>query len=454
MSRISPILFIGAMVFGLFISVSYSLLGSVILFFWAGKSEAQLFLVAYNASFKTLLSLALIIGTALTVSSVQNVIPEAIERSFADHQLKNTNYHFYKRRFLSSARSIATAAEFAVLGFVIFSYCQFPLRGLAESLMIIPACAQYALGAYVGRKLYYSERMIHSLLGAVVPRNLSKERELDEVNVCINALSVQAGLFFFVNLIGYNEGPFLYQSILGYGVKTYLTLPALVAAPALLMVSLYSRAVVQRIYDRSIEVEPSGLERDNKKSSGKERLFCSRENTISAVAKRFRVAFSFAGEKRNYVAKVAAVLADRFGEAAILYDKFHEAEFARRDLGFYLPELYRKESDLVIVIVCSDYREKEWCGLEWDAIFDLLKMRRDEDVMLCRFDRALVKGLYSTAGFLELDDLTVGQAAIRILERLALNEGKPKGYYLSGASVECRSQIAESDSNAASSPAE
>ena len=44
--------------------------------------------------------------------------------------------------------------------------------------------------------------------------------------------------------------------------------------------------------------------------------------------KRFRVAFSFAGEKRDFVEKVARILADRFEEKAILYDKYHEAEFA------------------------------------------------------------------------------------------------------------------------------
>ena len=38
-------------------------------------------------------------------------------------------------------------------------------------------------------------------------------------------------------------------------------------------------------------------------------------------AKRFRIAFSFAGEKRDFVAKIAGILAKHFGEAAILYDK-------------------------------------------------------------------------------------------------------------------------------------
>ena len=45
------------------------------------------------------------------------------------------------------------------------------------------------------------------------------------------------------------------------------------------------------------------------------------------MSKRFRIAFSFAGEKRNFVAQVAGILAKRFGEDHVLYDKYHEAEF-------------------------------------------------------------------------------------------------------------------------------
>ena len=146
--------------------------------------------------------------------------------------------------------------------------------------------------------------------------------------------------------------------------------------------------------------------------------------------KRFRVAFSFVGEKRPFVAEIATALAKRFGEARILYDKFHEAEFARRDLGLYLPDLYHDEVDLIVVVVCPDYEQKEWCGLEWDAIFDLLKGRQNDDVMFCRFDRAPLKGLFSTAGFVDLDGKTPELAATRILERLALNEGRPKDFYL------------------------
>jgi hypothetical protein len=57
------------------------------------------------------------------------------------------------------------------------------------------------------------------------------------------------------------------------------------------------------------------------------------------------------------------------GKKAILYDKCHKAEFSIARLGRHLPKLYHEQSDLIVVVICSDYARKEWCGLEWDAMF-------------------------------------------------------------------------------------
>ncbi|MBI3821638.1 MAG: TIR domain-containing protein, partial [Planctomycetes bacterium] len=140
-------------------------------------------------------------------------------------------------------------------------------------------------------------------------------------------------------------------------------------------------------------------------------------------AKRFRVAFSYAGEKRDFVAKVAAVLAPHLGAAAILYDKYHKAEFSRADLALHLSKLYHDEADLVVAVLCPDYVTKEWCGLEWSAIFSLIKERRAGAVMLTRFERANGDGLHANAGYIDLDDETPESAAALILERLKLNDG-------------------------------
>lgn len=152
-------------------------------------------------------------------------------------------------------------------------------------------------------------------------------------------------------------------------------------------------------------------------------------NSGDPKPKRFRIAFSFAGEKRDFVAKVARILADRFGEEKILYDKFHKAEFSHANLGFDLPKLYHDSTDLIVAVFCPDYPNKEWCGLEWRAIFDLIKRGRSNDVMLTRFGHVEGEGLYSLAGYTDLQHETPESAAITILERLALNEGLSKDDY-------------------------
>jgi hypothetical protein len=136
------------------------------------------------------------------------------------------------------------------------------------------------------------------------------------------------------------------------------------------------------------------------------------------VSKRFRIAFSFAGEKRTFVAKVAAILAERFGRDHILYDKYHEAEFARPDLAIHLAALYYDETDLVVAVLCRDYDAKDWCGLEWNAIYGRIKKREANGVMLCRFDQVEGKGLFGLAGFVDLDTKTPDEVATLITQRL------------------------------------
>ena len=147
------------------------------------------------------------------------------------------------------------------------------------------------------------------------------------------------------------------------------------------------------------------------------------------MSKRFRIAFSFSGDKREFVAEIAGILARQFGKERLLYDKYHEAEFARGDLAFYLLDLYHNKTDLVVVVLCNDYEKKEWCSLEWKAIYSLIKGRKADEVMLCRFDLVEGEGLYGLAGFIDLDDKTPAEVATLIAERLALNEGHPKDYY-------------------------
>lgn len=255
MQQVSPFRLMHTLFIGLEISVIFGLLSLALLYWTGGKSEAQLFFVAYTSSFKTLISLGMILGTALIVFYSQKVIPQTIEAAFTEAQLSKTDYSLYKRRFFSLQRSITFSASFVVVAFVIFTYCHFPLPKRAESLMIIAVCTQYALGVYVGRKLCYAGMMLHSLLKADVTRNLFRKRELDEINSYVHIVSTLTVIFVYLHVIGYHGGPFLYDSILGRSIKPFLILPAVIATPVLLIFNFYPRAVLRKIYSQSIDIE-------------------------------------------------------------------------------------------------------------------------------------------------------------------------------------------------------
>lgn len=144
------------------------------------------------------------------------------------------------------------------------------------------------------------------------------------------------------------------------------------------------------------------------------------------MEKRFRVAFSFAGESRAFVSETARLLSNVLGQERVLYDKFYEAEFARPELGLVLPLLYRNEADLIVVILCEDYEKKSWCGLEWRAVLSLIKSGCPESTMLCRFGFIEPPNLLGLAGYVDLDTKTPQQLTNLILERLDIAQRGPQ----------------------------
>lgn len=149
-----------------------------------------------------------------------------------------------------------------------------------------------------------------------------------------------------------------------------------------------------------------------------------KDGATVATNKRFQVAFSFAGEDRAFVEHVAAQLAVCVGRERVLYDKYHEAEFARPNLSTYLQELYLRHSELIAVFLSDNYQQKEWCGVEWRAIQELIKRGEAPTVMLLRFDDAEIPGQYSTDGYVSIGDRTDRQISDLILERLRINASR------------------------------
>jgi hypothetical protein len=136
------------------------------------------------------------------------------------------------------------------------------------------------------------------------------------------------------------------------------------------------------------------------------------------TSRKFKVALSFPGEKREYVSKIAEGLLDRLGEDSVFYDEYYKAELARPNLDTLIQKIYHENSDLIVVFICKEYEQKQWCGLEWRAIRDLIKKRLDERIMFMRFDDSEVSGSFSIDGYIDLRGQSPEEATDLICRRL------------------------------------
>jgi hypothetical protein len=140
---------------------------------------------------------------------------------------------------------------------------------------------------------------------------------------------------------------------------------------------------------------------------------------------RFQIALSFPGEVRHRVEKIAEILSASVPKAAILYDKWLDAELARPGLDVYLTDLYKNHSLLLVFFLCADYARKEWCGLEWRIARDLIKQKQEHRLMSLRLDDAEIPGFHSVDGYLDIRSSSDAEVAEAVLKRLAMLTENP-----------------------------
>lgn len=134
----------------------------------------------------------------------------------------------------------------------------------------------------------------------------------------------------------------------------------------------------------------------------------------------FDAALSFPGEARAYVEQVAAALEHLIGPDRYFYDNNYVAQLARPSLDTFLQAIYRDRSKLIVVFVGADYENKEWCGIEFRAIRQVLNERAADRIMYVRIDDGAVEGVLNLDGYADARRFTPQQIASFIQERVNL----------------------------------
>jgi tetratricopeptide (TPR) repeat protein len=144
-------------------------------------------------------------------------------------------------------------------------------------------------------------------------------------------------------------------------------------------------------------------------------------NTDSSERRRFSIALSFPGERREYVEQVANALLAAFGgergKARIFYDAWHEVLIVGYASNRKLQDIYATASDLIVPFFCEDYRKKKWCGVELRAIEELIFDQEFDRVFPFRFDHVQIPGAFKQDIFPIVSERSAGDVARLILDR-------------------------------------
>jgi MFS family permease len=238
---------------GFILTALYGVLTSASLWFLVPATEFSRYNEAFFITFNCAISGGLVATTAILVLKTQAYVPQIVERAFTERELEKTDYYAQRRRFFSLVRSLTFSSTFAIAAFAIFYVARFPFTGLPEYFMIAFGCAQYAMGVYIGRKLFYVAQMLRSIDGLKISKNLFHGDKLSGLSTYVNAVSTLTAILVFVGVRSYYYAPFSYDSVLGNSARALMLIPAIIAIPVLALFNYYPRSVIRRLYEQSID---------------------------------------------------------------------------------------------------------------------------------------------------------------------------------------------------------
>ena len=130
----------------------------------------------------------------------------------------------------------------------------------------------------------------------------------------------------------------------------------------------------------------------------------------------YEVAFSFAGEDRNYVEKVAKRL--RSASISVFYDKFEEVDLWGKDLYSHLDDIYRNKARHCVIFISQDYKRKQWTNHERESAQARAFEKNQDYILPARFDNTEIPGIRPTQGYIDLQEFTPELFAKLLIEKL------------------------------------
>lgn len=136
--------------------------------------------------------------------------------------------------------------------------------------------------------------------------------------------------------------------------------------------------------------------------------------------KKVDVAFSFAGEQREYVEKVASYVENE-GGLSVFYDFNYEVDMWGTNLVDYFKFVFETQANFCVMFISKDYAAKTWPNFE-RQIIQAKSLFQDGYLLPVRFDDTPIKGEIPTVKYLNIQNMSPEELGERIIKKVVGSE--------------------------------
>ncbi len=135
----------------------------------------------------------------------------------------------------------------------------------------------------------------------------------------------------------------------------------------------------------------------------------------------YDVAFSFAGEQREYVSKVYNILANEY-DVKVFYDQDEriQADLWGKDLVEELQKIYRDQSKWCVLFISKEYKNKIWTKHEKRSVLERTINEKRVYLLPARFDDTEISGIPITTSYIDISNMTPEDFSKYILRKLEI----------------------------------
>ena len=134
------------------------------------------------------------------------------------------------------------------------------------------------------------------------------------------------------------------------------------------------------------------------------------------IGSAYEVVLSFAGEDRDYVGEVAAILVRN--DVSIFYDSYEEVTLWGENLVEHLHKVYSSSARFCVMFISKHYAEKMWPTHERRSAFEQALTSKEEYILPARFDDTEIPGLHRHIAYIDLRKKTPEAFARLIVAKL------------------------------------